>query len=382
MRKTGHYARGCKTTRVGLLVEPDNPQETIKPETKKLADNEQLCDVVDSDPYGIYMNQEESELQYDSYVMKRVILNEKPINFVIDTGSPFTVIPFSFYQKYFNDVPLRQSKRKLYSYGGHELKIKGFIEVNAEIDTDKRNVAVLVIDTGGPPLLGLDLVKNVFKLLCVMESDIQEIIDRNKDIFEGIGFARDCCPINIKLQENAQPVFHRSNPIPYVLREAVNKEIDSLIEQGIVEPVEQIDWATNLVVVVKLDGKSVRLCGNYKNTINPVMKVPEFPIPRIQDIYDSLSGGEIFSTLDLRQGYYQFPVAEEDQLNATVNTPRGLLKFKRLPYGVASGPPEFGERIIQILSGLSGVFCYFDDIIVRVKQEMNITRIWKEFSRN
>ena len=197
--KSGHYARVCKSTRVGLLVEPDNLQETIKPETKNLADNEQLCDVVDSDPYGIYMNQEQSELQYDSYVMKPVILNGKSIKFVVDTGSPFTVIPFSFYQKYFNDVPLRQSKRKLYSYEGHELKIKGFIEVNAEIDTDKRNVAVLVIDTGGPPLLGLDLVKNVFKLLCVMESDIQEIIDRNKDIFEGIGFARDY-PINIKLQ--------------------------------------------------------------------------------------------------------------------------------------------------------------------------------------
>ena len=56
----------------------------------------------------------------------------------------------------------------------------------------------------------------------------------------------------------------------------------TLIEQGIVEPVEQSDWATNyLVVVVKPDGKSVKLCGNYKNTINPVMKVPEFPIPRI-----------------------------------------------------------------------------------------------------
>ena len=75
--KSGHYARVCKTTRVGLLVEPDNPQETIKPETKNLVDDEQLCDVVDSDPYGIYMNQEESELQYDSYVMKRVILNGK-----------------------------------------------------------------------------------------------------------------------------------------------------------------------------------------------------------------------------------------------------------------------------------------------------------------
>ena len=54
--KSGHYARVCKTTRVGLLVEPDNPQETIKPETKNLADNEQLCDGVDSDPYGIYIS--------------------------------------------------------------------------------------------------------------------------------------------------------------------------------------------------------------------------------------------------------------------------------------------------------------------------------------
>ena len=67
-------------------------------------------------------------------------------------------------------------------------------------------------------------MKNVFKLLCVMESDIQEIIDRNKDTFDGIGFARDY-PINIKLQENALPVFRRSTPIPYALREAVDKEI-------------------------------------------------------------------------------------------------------------------------------------------------------------
>ena len=153
--------------------------------------------------------------------------------------------------------------------------------------------------------------------------------ERNKDIFEDIGFAKDY-PINIKLQENAQPVFCRSTLIPYALREAVDKEVDSLIEQGIVEQVEQSDWATNLVVVVKLDGKCVRLCGNYKNTINPVMKVPGFPIPRIQDIYDSLSGCEIFSTLDLRQGYYQFSVAKEDQLNTPVNTPRGLLKDCRM----------------------------------------------------
>ena len=48
-----------------MLVEPDNQQETIKPETKNLGDNEQLYDIVDPDPYGIYMNQEESELQYD-----------------------------------------------------------------------------------------------------------------------------------------------------------------------------------------------------------------------------------------------------------------------------------------------------------------------------
>ena len=104
-RKCGHYALVCKTTRVRLLVEPDNLQETIKPETKNLAENEQLCDVVDSNPYGIFMNQEESELQYDSYVMKRVTLDGKSIKFVVDTGSPFTVIPFSFYQKYFNDIP-------------------------------------------------------------------------------------------------------------------------------------------------------------------------------------------------------------------------------------------------------------------------------------
>ena len=81
-------------------------------------------------------------------------------------------------------------------------------------------------------------------------------------------------------------------------------------------------------------------------------------------------------------GSNQFPVAEEDQLNTTVNTPRGLLEFKRLPYGVASGPPEFGKTIIQILSGLSGAFCYFDDIIVggktRNEHNQNLERVFKK----
>ena len=58
------------------------------------------------------------------------------------------------------------------------------------------------------------------------------------------------------------------------------------------------------------------------------------------------------------------------------------MKFKRLPYGVASGPPEFGKRIIQILSGLSGVFCYFDDIIVggktRNEHNQNLERVFKK----
>ena len=77
-------------------------------------------------------------------------------------------------------------------------------------------------------------------------------------------------------------------------------------KQGVIEPVQFADWAAPIVPVIKGDG-SVRICGDYKVTINKAAKVDQYPIPRIDDLFASLSGGKKFA---LSHAYQQVPLDE------------------------------------------------------------------------
>ena len=73
-------------------------------------------------------------------------------------------------------------------------------------------------------------------------------------------------------------------------------------------------------------GKSggVRICGDFKVTINPVLRTVQYPLPRIEDIFSSLAGGEKFSKIDLSQAYLQMEVEESSRKLLTINTHMGL----------------------------------------------------------
>ena len=88
------------------------------------------------------------------------------------------------------------------------------------------------------------------------------------------------------------------------MKEKVEAELDRLHQQGIIEPVQFLDWAAPIVPILKQDG-SVRICGDYKLTVNAVAKLDTYPLPRIDDLFTSLSGGKYFSKLDLAQAYLQ-----------------------------------------------------------------------------
>ena len=87
-------------------------------------------------------------------------------------------------------------------------------------------------------------------------------------------------------------------------------------------------------VAVKKDG-SVRVCGDFKVTINPQLEVDEYPLLRIDDIYASLGVGTLFSVIDLRHAYLQMEVEEQSRLFLTINTTHRLYQYQRLPCGVA-----------------------------------------------
>lgn len=83
------------------------------------------------------------------------------------------------------------------------------------------------------------------------------------------------------------------------------------------------------------------LCGHYKLTVNQVSRREQYPIPRIPDLFASLSGGQKFTKLDLSQAYHQIPLDEEARKFVTINTHKGLFTYKVLPFGVSSSPAIF-----------------------------------------
>ena len=126
------------------------------------------------------------------------------------------------------------------------------------------------------------------------------------------------------------------------------------------------DWATPIVLVVKKDG-TIRVCGDFKLTVNQATQTEVYPLPRIDELFSSLSGGTVFSTLDLSHAYNQLQLDEEAQELTTINTHRGLYKYTRLPFGVASAPAIFQRTMETLLKDLPITCVYIDDILVAGK---------------
>lgn len=155
----------------------------------------------------------------------------------------------------------------------------------------------------------------------------------------------------------------KARAVPFSLRPAVERELDRLLKEGIIQLVKFSRWATPLVCVPKVDG-SVRLCGDYRSTVNRVIHTEKYPIPSVKEIRYSLSGGEKFTKLDLRCAYQQMLLNTNSQELCTVNTHKGLFRCTRLPYGVSSSPGIWQRFIEQVLVGVQGICVMMDDVCV------------------
>ena len=134
--------------------------------------------------------------------------------------------------------------------------------------------------------------------------------------------------------------------MPYAMREKVDQELDRLVEEGVLEPVEHAEWAAPIVLVWKPDKKSVRICGDFKQTAS---KLDRYPIPKVEDLFAMLKGGKVFSKLDLRQAYQQMKLDEKSK--QVVNT---LFRYTRLPFGIASAPGIFQRVMESIVKDIPG----------------------------
>uniref|UniRef100_A0A8C1XCE3 Gypsy retrotransposon integrase-like protein 1 n=1 Tax=Cyprinus carpio TaxID=7962 RepID=A0A8C1XCE3_CYPCA len=159
------------------------------------------------------------------------------------------------------------------------------------------------------------------------------------------------------------PVRQRYRRIPPSEYEVVKAHINMLLEAKVIRE-SCSPYASPIVLVKKKDG-SLRMCVDYRQ-LNARTRKDAFPLPRIEESLDSLTGARWFSTMDLASGYNQVPVSEQDRPKTAFCTPFGLFEWNRMPFGLCNAPSTF-QRLMQRLFGdqqCQSLLLYLDDIVI------------------
>ena len=181
--------------------------------------------------------------------------------------------------------------------------------------------------------------------------------------------------------ENHTPIKQRPYRTPVIYREKIEHMVSQMQAQGIVRP-SKSPWASPIVLVPKKDG-SLRFCVDFRK-LNSITKKDVYPLPRVEDILDTLGEAKYFTSLDLASGYWQVELDEDACAKSAFTTHHGLFEFTRMPFGLCNAPATF-QRVMQaVLAGLewNSCFVYLDDILIASRTlEEHLRHIKEVFGR-
>ena len=197
------------------------------------------------------------------------------------------------------------------------------------------------------------------------KKEVIEFIRKHVDLFSRSEFDIGCTPLvqhEINTRQNRpfkQPL--RRHPISQL--PVIDEHVQNMLANDVIEP-SSSPWASNVVLVRRKDG-NFRFCIDYR-ALNLRTRHDSYPLPRIDSCLDSLGGATLFSTLDLRSGYWQVPMDPQSAEKTAFVTRKGLWKFKVMPFGLTNAPAVFQRLMDVVLAGLTWEVClvFLDDVIV------------------
>ena len=197
----------------------------------------------------------------------------------------------------------------------------------------------------GASLMGRNWLEQLtlnWKAIYNIHSDkLQEVLSVFSEVFQpGVGMMKDF-KAKIFVDPSVPPHFCKARTVPYVMKPLVETELDRLVADGILSPVQHADWAAPIVPVMKADKCSVCICGDFKQTVNKASPLDKYPIPKIEDLFSKLAGGQKFTKLDMSQAYQQLCLDDDSTKYVVINTSKGLFKYNRLPFGISSAQLYF-----------------------------------------
>ena len=357
-KKKGHLAKMCRNRR-----DPSTGKSTSKGMHQVTLDDEGTQD----DVYRMYNlpGPQTNPIQVTVSIENQDVLME------VDTGASLSVISEATYKSLSTVLPLQPTQAKLCTYTGESLGVLGSISVSVLHNQQQKQLSLLVVSGDGPSLLGRDWLTQLqldwtaIHQLCSPDK-VQGVLDRHSKVFKDELGTLQGKKVKVHIDAAVQPKFVKHRPVPIFQKHQVEVELQRLQDASVIEPVQFSDWAMPIVPIIKQDG-SVHICSDYKVTVNKALKSEVYPLPRIDELFTALAGGERFSKLDLSHAYQQLVLDDESQMLVTINTHKGLFKYNRLPFGVTTAPSIFQRVMEHLLQDLNFVTVYLDEILVMGK---------------
>lgn len=368
--KQGHLAKVCRggqssSTPVESKVNKDHKAYCMEPDLETPVNAETN--------YTMYKTSAQDK---EPPLIANVLINKRMVSMEIDTGASVSIMSETTYDSVFKQEKPSLHKGEhveLRTYTGQKIPVVGSCSVTVEHNNQKTELPLLIVSGQGPNLLGRDWLRHL-KLAWQEIHQVKhaystaEIMTQYEELFrDDLGELKGQT-VQIKIKSDAQPKFCKARTVPFAMKKQVEDELDRLQKSGVIEPVTFSRWAAPIVPVIKENG-TIRICGDYKATVNQAANVDSYPLPRVEELFAAMSGGQTFSKLDLSHAYLQLVLDEPSRELATINTHRGLFQYTRMPFGISAAPAIFQRTIESLLADIPQAVAFLDDILVTGKSE-------------
>ena len=206
----------------------------------------------------------------------------------------------------------------------------------------------------------------------ITDRNLRKVLNEFKDVFpndlpNGLPPKRKQ-DHGIELEKESKPVCKPVYRLSLSEQDEVRKQVTELLNKGFIQP-SSSPFGAPVLFVKKKDG-SLRMCVDYR-ALNKITIKNKYPIPRIEDLIDRLKDAKIFSKIDLRSGYHQLRIKEEDTPKTAFRTNDGHFEFLVMPFGLTNAPASFMALMNDVLKNLINkcVVVFFDDILIYSKSK-------------
>ena len=194
------------------------------------------------------------------------------------------------------------------------------------------------------------------------QNELLELLNEFEDLFDGTLGDWNTEPVSFELKPDAKPYHSRAFPIPKVHKETILKEINRLVELGVLEWQPTSEWAAPSFIQPKKNG-TVRFLTDFRRLNERLVRKP-FPLPKISTVLQELEGFSYATALDLNMGYYTIRLDPDASKICTIIFPWGKYSYKRLPMGIAGSPDIFQAKMSELMATLEFVRTYLDDLLI------------------